>query len=545
MMIRRLACLAGLIWILWSIPAQASCSGSGTTWTCPAGASASDIQNAINGASNNATITFAAGTYSFGGTEVQVSTSKGVTLICATAPLAGGAATTNPCTITGTNTLFGLASFTGVLPNLYRISGFQIQSSNSYVLWFDTTYPGGAGTMQQLRIDHNTFSNMQEGSWAIFLGDVTSTGGYYYGVADHNTVNNATEVALLGWIGNVPVSPPPSTLGTGNNFFLENNTISITQNLDASDGGCTDAWGGASVVARYNTSTNCLWTSHGATHGGGPENYEFYNNSVTLNSGMSGAQDEDCYRCFHDQGSGTVLAFNNVFTPYSGHNNEVISVGDYRSYAWSGSPGSGTYSVDGGVQACDGTIANQTYGGITFSDGNRQPTSTWFGYPCWHQAGRDFAGNYTPMYAWNNTWSDIGGAIGVVIPNFGGTPPPSCAVQPGGTCDYVSPHVTANRDYYNAVSANAQTSPTSPFNGTTGMGFGTLANQPTTCTTNSTESGAGVGYFATDQGAQGTLYTCSATNTWTVYYTPYTYPHPLVGGDPPPAPPTGLQAQIQ
>ena len=62
----------------------------------------------------------------------------------------------------------------------------------------------------------------------------------------------------------------------------------------------------------------------------------------------------------------------------------------------------------------------------------------------------------------------------------------------------------------------------------TGMGFGTLANRPATCTTNALESGGGVGYFATDQGAQGTFHRCSATNTWTGWYVPYTYPHPLV-----------------
>jgi len=27
----------------------------------------------------------------------------------------------------------------------------------------------------------------------------------------------------------------------------------------------------------------------------------------------------------------------------------------------------------------------------------------------------------------------------------------------------------------------------------------------------------------------GTLYKCTATNTWTAYYAPYAYPHPLQG----------------
>jgi len=75
------------------------------------------------------------------------------------------------------------------------------------------------------------------------------------------------------------------------------------------------------------------------------------------------------------------------------------------------------------------------------------------------------------------------------------------------------------------------------FDGTSGVGCGTLANRPATCTT-------GVGYWATDQSCSdlsgvvgvnpttpisGMLYKCTATNTWTAYYTPYTYPHPLRG----------------
>lgn len=100
-----------------------------------------------------------------------------------------------------------------------------------------------------------------------------------------------------------------------------------------------------------------------------------------------------------------------------------------------------------------------------------------------------------------------------------------------------SPPAQLNREVFtdNSLgSPHVQTSPTSPFNGSSGVGFGTLANRPTTCTTNSVSGAPGTGYFAIDQGSwntsgngfgQGVLYKCTATNTWTASYTPYVYPY--------------------
>jgi hypothetical protein len=160
-----------------------------------------------------------------------------------------------------------------------------------------------------------------------------------------------------------------------------------------------------------------------------------------------------------------------------------------------------------------------------------------YGYPAIDQTGRGrgdlITGNHpskinsiTGTIAWPNQALEP-----VYIWNNSGTP--NTTLYSNGATNLVH----ADRDYY-AQASGIQTSPTSPFDGTSGTGWGTLANRPTTCTT-------GVAYFATDQGswntsasnpygvqqngADGVLYKATAPNTWTLYYTPYTYPHPLQG----------------
>jgi hypothetical protein len=166
-------------------------------------------------------------------------------------------------------------------------------------------------------------------------------------------------------------------------------------------------------------------------------------------------------------------------------------------------------------------------------DGN----TTAYGYPAIDQTGRGRGDLLTGSHPTkiNSTTGTIAWPNQALEPVyvFNNTATPTVTAYSNADTN----RIASDRDYY-AQASGIQTSPTSPFDGTSGTGWGTIANRPATCTT-------GVGYFATDQGswntstsnpygvqqngADGVLYKATAPNTWTLYYTPYTYPHPLQG----------------
>lgn len=487
------ACLLCLAWVSWG---EATCSGSGLSYACTAGSTVAQVNSAIASASDGATITFATGSYSWSSMIDlnQAGSQNGVTLICETK---------GACTVSVSGTVFGMNYIPSNVTNLVRISGFAFSGSISNFIWIY-----GSKDVQKFRVDNNTFANTSPSGCpqGIFLGaaDGTPT-GRVFGVVDSNTFTGSINWrAILPAWGNSD-SWQAGYQGTANNLVIEDNVFNFTSQ-SASGCGAIDANNGTSLVVRFNTVTNSSIIVHGACHDG-PFNTEVYHNTVVT---------ADWAPIFL-QGAGEYILFNNAI---SGGATRSMLVNDYRGDSGQLPNGWCTSS-----DVCDGTDAR---------DGNRSPTTTHRGYPCYLQPARDVSGTLKPVYVWRNTLS--GSKTDLLLWSDG----------------YAPNHFKANRDYYNATSANAQTSPTSPFNGTTGMGYGTKANRPTTCTPTEDALDAGkggVGYWATDEGywnsktpgtPSGVLYRCSATNTWTLHYVPYPYPHPLRSGL---AAPTGLTVQ--
>lgn len=299
-----------------------------------------------------------------------------------------------------------------------------------------------------------------------------------------------------------------TNFGGANFLFLEDSDVNGTPS--SHDSRPFDGFTGARFVLRYCDLTACSGPEEHAT-GHSPDDrgtraVEVYHNTFSKGVG----QTEPNYM-MTEVASGCALSwFNTVNTEAVKHiflfnvtrkNNDTYGqTAPPNGWGYAGSDFSGSSSV---------------------WDGN---TNSGTGYPCLDQPGRGagqlLTGSHpnklndsTGTRAWPNQALEpiyIWGNVGSPSTEYSGS------YYSNNTSTASGARVQADRDYY-AQASGIQTSATSPFNGTTGTGWGTIANRPTTCTT-------GVGYWATDENK---LYVATATNTWTLYYQPYTYPHPL------------------
>lgn len=442
--------------------------------------------------------------------------------------------------------------------------------------------------------DHNT------------IGDVAPSGGN--GVdfinVSHGSWQGVGQYGDNSWAS-------AGTFGTAQAFYLENNVFNYAFGTDTDTGGANG--GGGRWVCRYNTfnsvSTGTACGNHGTDTTGRPRGgrqQEFYNNTGTCTNPSQGCPALVGFR------SATGIIFgNSMSNSGGGFSKSVAAIDTQRRWRpdspWGPCDGSSPWDVNDGTVYYSGTI-----GSVATPSGNYTITDS--GSPGW--TANRWKVNGTPYSVHDVTVNgglEIGSNTSNTITAFssgigspGATTPAgghtyqilratACIDQPGrgagllvtGTTPTLvktgspgsvaqvldpiyefqdsgpfsynigsdSQLVIANRDFYTeSVNQAAQTSPTSPFNGTSGTGHGTLTNRPTACT-------PGVGYWATDQGnwnqsgsgGQGELFVCTAPNTWTFHYMPYTYPHPVIQGsgsgsgssNPPPAAPTNVAATVQ
>jgi hypothetical protein len=405
-----------------------------------------------------------------------------------------------------------------------RVSGITLGSTGAVTNSVFSFQGPSSGTAPQVRFDHSHCVMSGNADTCFSISSIT-------GVADHDVCDEETSsegncirfyYPLNGDSGDQSWANV-SGLGTGALFYVELSTFN--------HGVANDGQEGARYVFRYDTlndssiqthPTGCCGDSRGARA------WEIYNNVFTASSGCM----VECGNVAFIS-SGTGLVWGNTANNDYG---EFISLHSDR--------------IDSSTYPQTATPNGWGYCGTNFTGtGSKwdQNTSTASGYSCIDQPGSGkgdlLSGSFPtktnsttgtiawphqalePIYEWLNSWNGTTGNYWPVYNNGESSNcTPSCT---GGTA------LASNRDFYlwcNASSNNGCTT----YNGTGGTGSGLLSARPSTCT-------SGVGYWATDTS---TLYQCSATNTWSAYYTPYTYPHPLTQGTTV-APPTNLSTSTQ
>lgn len=514
-----------------------------STYTA-ADCSRNSVNAVINGPTHTAvdgdTITVPAGTCAWT-SGITVPSGVGISIIGAGTPN-GGASTTGAsasCSATvitdnSNSSIFRLRPT--ATSSSSRISCMKIRTDNAAAITAPFAAAGtcNSSTCPNLRIDNVTFDNSLQGMTAD-SGSLNLTDNMF-GVIDHNTVSpgviNAVGMEFItynnsAWKGVGAYGDnswaSPDSFGTSQMLYLENNSWGTGVVIGETEAGVPNGGqGGGRIAARFNTCNGCLsgMSNHGTDSNGRPRGgrqIEFYGNSLICTNTGSGCQGGVPIR------SGINLMFGNSLTIGSGSWwNQYMALNAFRvnviwAPPWNQCNGSGPYDDNSSSPPICIDQPGRS-GGTLLSGSTPTPTG-------WVNEVID------PSYEWNDSGYN---------PVFGNV-----------SSDYSQ--IAVNRDWYSDNSLGTprpQTSPTSPFNGTPsgliGMGFGTLARRPTSCTPR-------VGYWATDQGnwntssnsfGQGQLYVCTATNTWTLYYTPYTYPHPLTGTvtATAPDPPTSLQA---
>ena len=283
----------------------------------------------------------------------------------------------------------------------------------------------------------------------------------------------------------------PLGLGTDEAVYVEDNHFVLTvfgNVVDSNDAG--------RYVFRFNAVTDAYIEAHGIGNNEyrrGARKWEIYHNI------LNAAYRTPAFITFLRSGTGIV--FNNTAT---GTFNAGYTIDHRRSYENNTQigPCNGTSTWDGNNLTSGWLCRDQIGAGAD--------SSTWpSGFAPPTQAA-------VPAYFFLNTRNGLNAPV---------------EINPQANM-----HIIPNRSFYDYLPS---------FDGRTGVGSGKISSRPSTCQ-------VGTGYWAIDEGEwnslnagpDGRFYKCSAANMWSLYYTPYTYPHPLRNTEviTPPAQPGGLTA---
>jgi hypothetical protein len=399
-----------------------------------------------------------------------------------------------------TNITFGTGSYTfgglTISPDsaslsanaVFEVTGFTFNANNQAMNNEGTLSVRSSGTqvLHNLKIHGNTFKNNY--SKAITVNGAVNGVVYENTFTDNSYSITAFGGDVQGWT--------TFTRGYGrwDNLFIEDNTINYTRD-DGDVGGTDHGQGAPGIVFRYNTfdgrnsTGGWVFVIHGLQ-------------SMAVSAGYTGCGYENVLPMVAGSCDETIPAaeqWSTIKSEYYG--NKFINA----SYLHSMMATRGSWLM---------MFAND------FSGAGSAPRIDYDQYSCdisQKPTTPFFSQHVQNTYVFNNLWN------GVNVPMIKG-------LDFCGDASKNKPYtIRENVDYWNLKTG---------FNGTAGIGMGPLGNRPATCT-------IGVGYWATNQSTtnlsgmtgdhapnplSGTFYKCTGTNTWTAYYSPYTYPHPLRSG---------------
>lgn len=487
---------------LWGV-----CTGASPTWTCPLDANGASVRNLLSGTqagyTRNDTINVGAGTVTM--TSAWTVT-KGVKLI-------GAGAGSSIITLSGTQ-LFdavpdatAISNSTLVSPytgaDIIKLTGFTLDGNNAQDQFITLEGASGISGTKPFCcyiISADTFKN---GSPSSTQGAITAANGNgngeLRGVISGNTFdrinvylrtfsnNDTGEAANTAFNG--PMSFNGTGLGTSDELYFEGNTIQFSSSYTGNNPGWSETGQGARLVQRYNT-------------------FDFTN--VTTPQELN---DVHGFQGWPGGNTGTVASerYGNTYTGFEG----------FRCVDFRGGVGMIFNNV---ITAAGSGCDIEVYGesATNFCPASISPSPT----------------NYNPLilvWFFNNT---VKGVEKPATNGFGGSFACTIAENNGNALSTVG--ASSQGSWWNLDTTNCTSSActqgigrgTTAPTGSCTKGTGYWVASTATPTTNSTVS----------QNAQ--FYVCTATNTWTNFYTPYTYPHPLLGSSAPLAPAPSLRGMF-